>query len=45
MPRSGGMTHAYILWIATFAYALHVLEEFAFDWKQNEAIVLSFNTH
>jgi len=27
------MTHAYILWIATFAYAIHILEEFAFDWK------------
>lgn len=27
------MTHAYILWIATFAYALHIVEEFSFDWK------------
>ena len=25
--------HTYILWIATFAYALHILEEFTFDWK------------
>jgi len=25
--------HAYILWIATFAYALHVMEEYTFDWK------------
>lgn len=27
------MNHAYILWIATFAYALHVVEEYTFDWK------------
>jgi hypothetical protein len=27
------MSHSYILWIATVAYALHILEEFAFDWK------------
>jgi len=27
------MSHAYILWIATFAYALHVVEEYTFDWK------------
>lgn len=27
------MKHAYILWIATFAYALHIVEEFTFDWK------------
>jgi hypothetical protein len=27
------MNHAYILWIATFAYALHVMEEYTFDWK------------
>ena len=25
--------HAYILWIATLAYAMHVVEEFTFDWK------------
>ncbi len=25
--------HDYILWVATLAYALHVIEEFAFDWK------------
>ncbi len=25
--------HAYILWIATLAYALHVVEEYMFDWK------------
>jgi hypothetical protein len=27
------MSHAYILWIALFAYALHVVEEYMFDWK------------
>ena len=27
------MSHAYILWIATVAYALHVMEEYIFDWK------------
>jgi hypothetical protein len=27
------MSHTYILWIATVAYALHVVEEYAFDWK------------
>ncbi|MBX3733711.1 MAG: HXXEE domain-containing protein [Verrucomicrobiae bacterium] len=27
------MNHAYILWIATFAYALHIVEEYTFDWK------------
>ncbi len=27
------MNHSYILWIATVAYALHVMEEYAFDWK------------
>ena len=27
------MNHSYILWIATFAYALHVMEEYTFDWK------------
>lgn len=26
-------SHEYILWIATFAYALHIVEEFTFDWK------------
>lgn len=25
--------HTYILWIATLAYALHIVEEFTFDWK------------
>jgi hypothetical protein len=25
--------HAYILWIATAAYALHIAEEYTFDWK------------
>ncbi len=25
--------HAYILWIATLSYALHVVEEYMFDWK------------
>ncbi len=34
------MSHAYILWIATMAYALHVVEEFAFDWKNWAANVL-----
>jgi Protein of unknown function with HXXEE motif len=27
------MSHIYILWIATFAYALHVVEEYMFNWK------------
>jgi hypothetical protein len=27
------MNHVYILWIATFAYAMHVMEEYTFDWK------------
>lgn len=27
------MSHAYILWIAAFVYALHVVEEYVFDWK------------
>jgi len=27
------MSHAYILWIATLAYALHIVEEYTFDWK------------
>ncbi|MEA1053660.1 HXXEE domain-containing protein [Lamprobacter modestohalophilus] len=27
------MSHDYILWIATFAYAFHVVEEYMFDWK------------
>lgn len=25
--------HVFILWIATCAYALHIVEEFTFDWK------------
>ncbi|MEJ0090575.1 MAG: HXXEE domain-containing protein [Limisphaerales bacterium] len=25
--------HAYILWIAMLAYALHAVEEYMFDWK------------
>ena len=25
--------HAYILWIATLAYSIHVIEEYVFDWK------------
>jgi Protein of unknown function with HXXEE motif len=27
------MHHSYLLWIATLAYALHILEEFVLDWK------------
>lgn len=27
------MNHGYVLWIATFAYALHIAEEYTFDWK------------
>jgi hypothetical protein len=27
------MNHSYILWIATVAYALHIMEEYTFDWK------------
>jgi hypothetical protein len=27
------MNHGYVLWIATFAYALHIVEEYTFDWK------------
>ena len=26
--------HTYILWIATLAYALHIIEEYTFDWKK-----------
>src|SRR6266545_3527434 len=26
------MNQTYILWIATFAYALHIVEEYTFDW-------------
>ncbi len=32
--------HAYILWIATLAYALHVVEEYMFDWKGWASAVL-----
>ncbi|HAB18630.1 MAG TPA: HXXEE domain-containing protein [Verrucomicrobiota bacterium] len=32
--------HAYILWIATLAYALHVVEEFVFDWRTWASSVL-----
>jgi hypothetical protein len=34
------MSHAYILWIATFAYALHIVEEYTFDWKDWATAVL-----
>lgn len=27
------MSHSYVLWIAVFAYALHIVEEYTFDWK------------
>lgn len=27
------MSHSFILWIATFAYAIHIVEEYTFDWK------------
>lgn len=27
------MSHSFILWIATLAYALHIVEEYTFDWK------------
>lgn len=27
------MDHSFILWIATLVYALHVLEEYMFNWK------------
>src|ERR1700753_507903 len=26
--------HTYILWIALMAYALHVIEEYTFNWKK-----------
>ena len=32
--------HAYILWIATLAYALHVVEELVFDWRTWASCVL-----
>lgn len=35
--------HDYILWIATLAYALHVMEEFAFDWKTWATKVMGFD--
>jgi hypothetical protein len=31
MPSPTG--HEYVLWILTFAYAMHVFEEHAFDWR------------
>jgi hypothetical protein len=34
--------HAYILWIAMLAYALHVVEEYMFDWKGWANAVLLF---
>jgi hypothetical protein len=34
------MTQTYILWIATFAYALHIVEEYTFDWKSWAIAVL-----
>ena len=27
------MTHEYLLWFATAAYALHVLEEYEYNWR------------
>jgi hypothetical protein len=27
------MSHEYILWIATFVYGLHIMEEHALDWR------------
>jgi len=27
------MSHVFVLWIATFAYALHAAEEYMFDWR------------
>lgn len=27
------MSHAYILWIALFAYSAHIFEEFTLDWR------------
>lgn len=36
-------SHDYILWIATLAYALHVMEEFAFDWKTWAVVVMKFD--
>jgi Protein of unknown function with HXXEE motif len=32
--------HAYLLWIATFAYAIHVIEEYLFDWRTWAVVVL-----
>lgn len=28
------MDHAYILWVSTLVYAIHVFEEYFFDWKK-----------
>lgn len=36
------MMHTDILWIATFAYAAHIAEEFAFDWKEWATNTLKF---
>ena len=36
-------SHDYILWIATLAYALHVMEEFAFDWRAWATKVMKFD--
>lgn len=27
------MTHEYLLWIATLAYAVHVMEEYEYNWR------------
>jgi len=35
------MKHVYILWIAVAAYGFHILEEFAFDWKNWALAVLN----
>ena len=34
------MSHEYVLWIATVAYALHMLEEYMYNWRDWVARVL-----
>ena len=39
----GATDHTYILWLATLAYALHIMEEYAFDWKTWAIAVMGFD--
>src|SRR5689334_12673654 len=41
--QMGATDHTYILWLATLAYALHIMEEYAFDWKTWAIAVMGFD--